>query len=141
MFKTRSKLFFLVISLESILCIWGLFYFNYLDRLTYKESLFNTEADLALLIQNMFTSTWWALIILTLSLIAIFGVISFIYTDLKFQLGSILLWFILFILALDVKDSLVNIFSTSMIFIPLIFLNILAYYNQKKIIEKSKIKK
>ncbi len=140
MFKERSKLLFITICFESILSIWSLFYFNYLDRLTYQESLTNNSTDLALLIQNMFTSTWWALIILTICLIAIFGLVAFIYKDLKFQLISILLWFILLIIALNFKDSFFNNLSAVMIFIPIITLNIFSYINQQKII-KSKIKK
>lgn len=127
MFKKRSKLLFIIIVLESILSIWSLFYFNYLDRLSYKDSVILSQPDLALLIENMFTNSWWALIILTISLITIFSIISFVYRDLKFQLMSILLWFVLFIIALDSQ----NILSTLMIFIPIIILNIVSYYKHK----------
>lgn len=140
MFRERSKLLFVSVCIESILSIWALFYFNYLDRLSYQESLLNTSADLALLIENMFTSTWWALIILVFCLIAIFGLVSFIYKDLKFQFMSIILWFILFILALDFKDRILNILSTVMVFTPVIILNIFSYFNHSKKI-KSKTKK
>ena len=131
MFKNRSKLLFLTVCLESIFSIWVLFYFNYLDRLSYQESIVYKEVDLAILIENMFTSTWWALIILTFCLITIFSIVSFIYKDLKFQFISIILWFILFILALDIKDSFSNILSTIMVIIPLIILNIFSYFNHK----------
>ncbi len=138
MFKKRSKLLFVTASIESIISIWALFYFNYLDRLSYKESVINTTADLALLIENMFTSTWWALIILTFCFISIFGIVSFIYKDLKFQFMAILLWFILFILALDFKDNILNIFSTVALFVPLITLNIISYFNHNKMIKSKK---
>ena len=138
MFKKRSKLLFVTASIESIISIWALFYFNYLDRLSYKESVINTTADLALLIENMFTSTWWALIILTFCLISIFGIVSFIYKDLKFQFMAILLWFILFILALDFNDNVLNIFSTVALFVPLITLNIISYFNHNKMIKSKK---
>lgn len=131
MFKKRSKLLFITVTLESVLCLWTLFYFNYIDRLSYQESIIYKEVDLALLLENMFTSTWWALIILTLCLITIFSLISFIYKDLKFQFISILLWFILFVLALDIKDNINNIVSTIMLFIPVIAINIFSYFNHK----------
>lgn len=133
MFKKRSKLLFITTILESIFSVWALFYFNYIDRLSYQESVIKSQADLALLIENMFTSTWWALIILTLSLISIFSLVSFIYKDLKFLFVSILLWVILFILALNFKDNFTKILSTIMIFIPIISINIISYYNQKKL--------
>ncbi|MDD4795257.1 MAG: hypothetical protein PHG03_01690 [Bacilli bacterium] len=131
MFKKRSKLLFITVTLESVLCLWTLFYFNYIDRLSYQESIIYKEVDLALLIENMFTSTWWALIILTLCLITIFSLISFIYKDLKFQFISILLWFMLFILALDIKGNINNIVSTIMLFIPIITINVFSYFNHK----------
>lgn len=133
MFEKRSKLLFITTILESIFSVWALFYFNYIDRLSYQESVIKSQADLALLIENMFTSTWWALIILTLSLISIFSLVSFIYKDLKFLFVSILLWVILFILALNFKDNFTKILSTIMIFIPIISINIISYYNQKKL--------
>ncbi|MDD2505404.1 MAG: hypothetical protein PHF21_03950, partial [Bacilli bacterium] len=115
MFKQRSKLLFITIFLESIFSVWTLFYFNYLDRLNYQESIIKTEADLALFIKNMFTSSWWALIILTLCLISIFGIIAFIYKDLKFQMVSILLWVVLFIISLDFKSGYFDLLSLFMI--------------------------
>ena len=42
MFKQRSKLLFITIFLESIFSVWTLFYFNYLDRLNYQESIIKT---------------------------------------------------------------------------------------------------
>ena len=88
----------------------------------------------------MFTNTWWALIILTLCLITIFGIVTYIYKDLKFQFISIVLWFILLIIALNFKDNFLNNLSTIMVFVPIITLNIFSYINQQKLI-KSKIKK
>lgn len=135
MFKKRSKLFFAVILIQSLFSLWILFYFNYLDRLSYSESITTNTQDLALLIQNMYTSSWWALIILSLCLIDIFSIVSFIYRDLKFQFISISLIIILFILALNFNDSFLNNISIGCIFIPIIVLNILCYFNQKKILK------
>ena len=59
LFNNRSKLLFIITFLELTLSIWFLSYFNYLDRLNYTESITNTTKDLALLLQNMYTSTWW----------------------------------------------------------------------------------
>ena len=134
-FKDRSKLLFIISILESILSIWFLSYFNYLDRLNYYESTSNKTKDLALLLQNMFTSTFWGLLILILSLISIFTLISFIYKDIKFQFISILLWFILLILSINIKETLTYNLSNLCIFIPIIALNILAFINQKNILK------
>ena len=134
-FDKRSKLLFIITTLEIILSVWYLSYFNYLDRLNYMESA-NSTKDLALLLQNMFTSTFWGLLILIICLISIFTLIAFIYRDLKFQLISILLWFILLILSINVKDTFMNNLSNLCIFIPIIAINILAFRNQKSILKK-----
>ena len=71
-FKDRSILLFIICLVEITFCFWVLIYFNHLDHLTYQQSKTDT-ASLALLVQNMFTSTWWGLIILTFALICIFS--------------------------------------------------------------------
>ncbi len=134
MFKNRSKLLLVSVILNSLFSIWILFYFNYLDRLNYSESLINDTAGLALLIQNMFTSTWWALVILTFVFITIFSLVSFIYKDIKFQFISICLWFVLLIISFNFKESFLNNLSAFSILLPFIILNIVSYFNQKKII-------
>ena len=134
MFKKRSKVLMTVVCLEVILSIWSLFYFNYLDRLTYSESIVNTPSDLAILIQNMYTNSWWALIILTVCLSTIFSLGALIYRELKFQFMAIMLWFVLFILAIDYKASFGGLVSTVSIFTPIITVNIIAYFEQKKLI-------
>lgn len=132
-FNKRSKLLgFLTIG-DNVLALFLLCYFNYLDRLNYAESVINTTNDLALLIQNMYTSTWWALIILSICLIAGFKLVGFYYRDLKFILISSYLWVVLLILAINIKDSFINNISTLAIFIPIIIFNFTAYINQKKL--------
>ena len=132
-FKKRSKLLGLLTIGDNLLALFILCYFNYLDRLNYAESVIHTTNDLALLIQNMYTSTWWALIILSICLIAAFKLVGFYYRDLKFILISSYLWVVLLILAINIKDSFMNNISVLAIFIPIIIFNFAAYINQKKL--------
>lgn len=133
LFKKRSKLLGLLTIGDNLLALFLLCYFNYLDRLNYAESVIHTTNDLALLIQNMYTSTWWALIILSICLIAAFKLVGFYYRDLKFILISSYLWVVLLILAINIKDSFMNNISVLAIFIPIIIFNFAAYINQKKL--------
>lgn len=135
-FNKRSKLLFVLASLETIAAVYFLSYFNYLDRLSYMESINNTTQDLALLLQNMFTSTWWGLLILVICFISIFSIISLIYRDEKYQLISCFLWIILLILSINLKDSLTNNISNLCIFLPIIIINFIAFRNQKNILNK-----
>ena len=134
-FNKRSKLLFIITVLESIISIWFLNYFNYLDRLNYTESTLLKTKDLALLFENMYTNTFWGLLILILCFISIFSLIAFIYKDEKFQLISTFLWIILLILAINIKDSLLNNISTLCIFIPIIIINLIAFIKQKNILK------
>ena len=77
--KNNSKLLLIITLLETILSIYFLIYLGYVDRLNYIESSTITLHDLTLLIQNMYTSTWWALIITLIILISIFTITSIIY--------------------------------------------------------------
>lgn len=132
-FKDRSILLFIICLVEIAFCFWILIYFNHLDHLTYQQSGTTDTASLALLVQNMFTSTWWGLIILTFALICIFSLTAFIYRDLKFQFLSICLYVVLFMLSLNFEDTFMNNFSNFLIFVPLVAVNIVAYFKQKKI--------
>lgn len=132
LFKENSKLLLLITILEIILSLYFLIYFGYMDRLNYIESSTKTMNDLALLIQNMYTSTWWALIISFKVLISTLTLTSIIYKKQEYHFISIILWIMLFILALDFTKSLTYNLSNIAIFIPIILINILAYKNQNK---------
>ena len=126
--KNNSKLLIIVTILEIILSIYFLMYFSYMDKLSYVEN----SNNLSLLIQNMYTSTWWALIIVSISFISIFSLTSIVYKKNYLHFISILIWGVLFILSLDLEKSLKYNISNMCIFIPIIGINILAYFKEKK---------
>lgn len=132
-FKEHSKLLLIITFLEIILSLYFLIYFGYMDRLNYIESSTKTMSDLALLIQNMYTSTWWALIISFIILISTLTLTSIIFKKQEYHFISIILWIMLFILALDFTKSINYNLSNILIFIPIILINILAYKNEKNI--------
>ena len=134
--QDRSKLMIILTIFEIILALWILIAFSYSDRLSYTEAIEYTEDNLVLLLDTMYTSTWYALIILTANLISIFSLVSTIFKKQEFHFVSISLWCVLMILAVDLKLNFMSIAATLSIFIPIIILNILAYFNQKKILNK-----
>lgn len=138
LWNNNSKLLIIVTILELILSTYFLIYFGYVDRLSYIESQVTTMSDLALLIQNMYTSTWWALIIVSIILISIFSITSIIYKKREFHFISIIMWCMLFILALDFTKSFTYNLSNIAIFIPIILINIKAYFNQKEFLKNTK---
>lgn len=134
LFKENSKLLLIITFFEILLSLYFLIYFGYMDRLNYIESSTKTMSDLALLIQNMYTSTWWALIISFVILISTLTLTSIIYKKQEYHFISIILFIMLFILALDFTKSFKYNLSNIMIFVPIIVFNIMAYKNQKKLI-------
>lgn len=134
LFKENSKLLLIITFFEILLSLYFLIYFGYMDRLNYIESSTKTMSDLALLIQNMYTSTWWALIISFVILISTLTLTSIIYKKQEYHFISIILFIMLFILALDFTKSFKYNLSNIMIFVPIIIFNIVAYKNQKKLI-------
>ena len=89
----------------------------------------------------MYTSTWYALIILTANLISIFSLVSTIFKKQEFHFVSISLWCVLMILAVDLNLNFMSNLSVLAIFIPIIILNIIAYINQKKLLANKKLSK
>ena len=132
-FNKRSKLLFILTFFETVFTWYFLVYFNYMDRLNYIESISTKTQNLALVFQNMYTSTFWGLIIIILVFISIFAIISLIYNDQKYQLVSLLLWIVLFTLAIDLKAGFKDNISILYIFVPIILVNYLAFKNQKTI--------
>ena len=132
-FNKRSKLLFILTFFETVFTLYFLVYFNYMDRLNYIESISTKTQNLALVFQNMYTSTFWGLIIIILVFISIFAIISLIYNDQKYQLISLLLWIVLFTLAINLKAGFKDNISILCIFVPIILVNYLAFKNQKTI--------
>ena len=136
--NNNSKLLIITTILEFILSLYFLIYFGYVDRLNYIESTSLIISDLALLIQNIYTSTWWALIISFIILISILSITSIIYKKQEYHFISILIWCMLFILSLDFTKNFKFNLSNVLIFIPIILINIKAYFNQKSFVKASK---
>lgn len=128
----HSKLLLIITILEIILSVYFLMYLGYVDKLNYIESSTNTVDGLTLLLQNMYTSTWWGLIILSVNFIGIFTLTSIIYKKNYLHFISILIWITLFILAIDLTKGIKYNISNICIFIPIIALNIVAYFNELK---------
>lgn len=135
-FKERSKLLFILTIFEILLSIWYLSYFNYLDRLNYYESINLEKNSLALLLQNMFTSTFWGLLIILIALSAISSLIALLYKDEKFELISSLIWCIVLILSFDLHSTFKDNISNILIIGPIVLFSFIAFFKQKSLKDK-----
>lgn len=131
LFKENSIYLIIVTILETILSIVMTLSFVYTDSLNYSDSLVFQADGIQKLLQSMYSSTYWALILLLLSFIAIFSITTLIYHKMEYEFISILCWFEMFILAINFTKSLTDNLSTVALFIPIIIICIISYHKEK----------
>ncbi len=139
--KERSYWLLVIAILESILGIVATISFVYSDALTYADSQVIVSLGVEKLLENLYSSTWWALILLLLSLIAILTITALVYKNLMTHFISMLCWGEMLILAINLNKSLLDNIAALAIFIPIIIINIVAYRDQKELNEKKDKKK
>ena len=127
---------------ESVLSVIATLSFVYTDSLTYSKSLVIQMLGIEKLLETMYTSTWWALVLLLIFFVALFSIMTLLYKDLKYMVISIGCTIELFLLSINLTRSIGEILLNILIFIPIFILNIIAYRNEsKKINETSKSKR
>ena len=84
--------------------------FVYTDTLNYDDSLIFNALGMQKLLQTIYSSTWWALILTILALIAILSVTTLVYKKLEYLFIGICLWVEMFILTLDFNKSPKDLF-------------------------------
>lgn len=140
-FKDASPLLVGITLFEIVLAVICIIAFVYSDSLSYADSQVFNALGIEKLLESIYSSTWWALILMVLAFIAILSLTSIVYKNLEYLFISISLWFVMLILAINLKASILDNLSILAIFIPIIILNVLAYNQQKKKIEESQTKK
>lgn len=139
----NNSIYLIVLAIaESIISIIATLSFVYTDSLTYSKSLLIQMMGIEKLLEAMYTSTWWALVLLLLFFVALFSIMTIIYKDLKYMTLSIGCTIELFILSINLTKPITDVLLNVLIFIPIFVLNIIAYRNEsKKIKESTNIKK
>ncbi len=139
----NNSIYLIVLAVaESIISIIATLSFVYTDSLTYSKSLLIQMMGIEKLLEAMYTSTWWALVLLLLFFVALFSIMTIIYKDLKYMTLSIGCTIELFILSINLTKPITDILLNVLIFIPIFVLNIIAYRNESnKIKESTNIKK
>lgn len=138
LFKEHSFYLLFITLVEVILSITCTLAFVYTDRLSYEDSLIYNELGIEKLLENMYSSTWWALILFILAFIAICSITTICFKKLDYLFMGILSWILMFILAIDISNPLIDILITCLLFIPIILINIIAYRTEKKKINNIK---
>lgn len=132
LFKEHSPYILLIGAIEVILSIVSIEAFVYSDSLSYSDSLVYNSLGLEKLLENLYSSTFWALILFTLAFITICTITAIVYKKLDYFFMGILGWIVLLILGINVGNPIKDILTVFLLFIPILGLNIIAYKTEKK---------
>ena len=135
--KEHSPYMLFIAIAESIISVIATISFVYTDSLTYSKSLVIQAMGIEKLLETMYTSTWWALVLLLVFFVALFAILTIIYKDLKFYGISFGCLVELLILSINLTAPIKNTLMNLLIFIPLFVLNVIAYKSEKKKIEEN----
>jgi hypothetical protein len=122
----------------SVICTLS---FVYSDSLTYANSVVFQSLGLESLLQTLYSSTFWALILVMLSIIVIMSITTLVFKKMEYLFIGILCWGELFILSINLTKSFGENLSTCALFIPIIIINIICYKKEKEKISKKVSKK
>ena len=115
--------------------------FVYTDTLNYGDSLIFNELGIQKLLQTIYSSTWWALILTILALITILSITTLVFKKLEYLFMGILLWGEMFILTLDFNKSPKDLFFSALLILPIIIINIIVYNKEKEKLTSKKTSK
>ena len=140
--KEHSPYMLFIALAESIISVLATLSFVYTDSLTYSKSLVIQAMGIEKLLETMYTSTWWALVLLLVFFVALFAILTIIHKDMKYMSISFGCLIELLILSINLTAPIKNTLMNIIIFIPLFILNVIAYKSEKaKLEEKPKTKK
>ncbi len=134
--KNHSPYLLFLTAIEIILSITCIEAFVYSDSLTYSDSLIYNAIGVEKLLENLYSSTFWALILFTLAFITICSITSIVFKKLEYLFMGILAWFIMLLLAINIGNPLMDNLLVIVFFIPIIVINIIAYKTEKKKLKK-----
>lgn len=140
LFKTHSAYLLILTLIEIIISIILIISFVYTDSLSYSDSLLYTGSSIEKLFETLYTSTFWALLLLILSFTAIFNIVSIKFKKMEFSFISICLWFLMFILSINLTKPIMDNITNCLLFIPIIIINIIAYNKESQKLLKKKSK-
>ncbi len=135
LFKDNSPYLIILTIAEVVLSVVCTIAFVYSDTLSYAESDIFSGLGVEKLLESIYSSTWWALILLLLALIAILSIATIHLKKMDYHFISILLWGEMLILAINLNNSLIDNLSIMALFVPIIIINVIAYKDQQKRLE------
>lgn len=97
--------------------------------------------DLERLITSIYSQSWWALILFSLSLASVLTLTAIVYKKLEYEFISIGCIFIMILPSINISSKASDVLLTILLFIPIIIIKIIGYKNEKIKIEMNSMKK
>ena len=136
-FKENSMYLIILTIAEIILSIISTLAFVYSDALSYSESVIYQGIGIDLLLQNLYSSTFWGLILVCIGIITIMSITTLVFKKMDYLFIGILGWIYLFVLSINLTKPIGEILSTCALFIPIIIINIICYVKEKHKLEEN----
>lgn len=136
--KEHSPYLLFLTCAEILLAIITIEAFVYSDSLNYTDSLIYNAIGIEKLLETMYSSTWWALILFDLAFITICSITTIVYKKMDYFFMGIMGWILMLLLAINIGKPILDILITLLLFIPIIGLNIIAYRTEKQKIAPKK---
>lgn len=131
LFKEHSPYLLVLCLFEIILSVVSIEAFVYSDSLTYSDSLIYNAIGIETLLESLYSSTWWSLILFTLGFITICTVTAIVFKKLEYLFMGILGWVLMLLLAINIGNPIKDILFIIALFIPILGINIIAYRTEK----------
>lgn len=131
LFKEHSPYLLILCLFEIILSVVSIEAFVYSDSLTYSDSLIYNAIGIETLLESLYSSTWWALILFTLGFITICSITSIVFKKLEYLFMGILGWVLMLLLAINIGNPIKDILFIIALFVPILGINIIAYRTEK----------
>ena len=96
-------------------------------------------SDVATLIENLYSQTWWGMILMSLSFSCILSITTIVYKKLDYYFISIGIWIMLAVIAINLNATLGSTLYTLILFIPIILIKIICYKQEKDKLNKKKL--
>lgn len=97
--------------------------------------------DLEKLITSVYSQSWWALILFSLSFASVLTLAAIVYKRLEYEFISIGCILIMILPSINISSKVSDIFLTTLLFIPIIIIKIIGYRQEKIKIKMSAMKK
>lgn len=137
LFKEHSPYLLFLTFVETILSVVCIEAFVYSDTLNYSDSLVYNAIGIEKLLESIYSSTWWALILFTLAFITICSITTIVYKKMDYLFMGIMSWILMLILAINISKPLTDILVTLLLFVPIIIINVIAYKTEKNKLSKN----